>query len=505
MNRWLSRERAFKDNSQVLFWPLLDDFQDYAQGRYHPTRHTGTTWSPWSLSGARENFLSSFQGKRCAQVGWPRGTRNSPEYFGHIRAEDFFPQYGFNDQFSLSCWVHVNQTIASYVADEPPVDYPGHVSLGVQNPADVDSVGKLPGWILTVGDSKINFIFEYFNGYIGPTLVDQGIEVEADFPDSHGWHHVVLCYDGSWSAFGVRLYLDGIRRQTTILNEDSLTEPIPYDLQNATFRIGHHFTGTTFTLKSLQSGHVRLVRLYNRTLSANDVTRLYSREAHVDSYKKKIVFNPPQPLATSPPGLTCHLHGHVGEYLSCTLHLYGLDTRETDLPLMVQADPRPTSETSTTLFLKGSTYENVVSPLTLFINSEAPLSSWMPLMIQVDDLGEVEASMHLYVGGDYASLTHSAPLYLHNDLSGSVNTTTLFLKVDGTLVGGQEEESSFPLYLHRPLEESITLFVQAASALSENLTLYTFSNPEAEASLDLAMPQTTGEKTGSMKLYVHGW
>ena len=78
------------------------------------------------------------------------------------------------------------------------------------------------------------------------------------------WHHVVVTYDGSSLASGVRLYVDG-RPAPAEITHDRLTETIKTD---APFRLGARTNGDLFR------GALDEVRLYDRALTPEDARDL---------------------------------------------------------------------------------------------------------------------------------------------------------------------------------------------------------------------------------------
>lgn len=80
------------------------------------------------------------------------------------------------------------------------------------------------------------------------------------------WHHVVCTYDGSSSASGIAIYMDGESRTTTT-EIDVLSASI---LGTEDLRIGSDDGGNSI------GGNVRLVRIYSKELSATEVTQNYN-------------------------------------------------------------------------------------------------------------------------------------------------------------------------------------------------------------------------------------
>ncbi|HEX3659699.1 MAG TPA: DUF1553 domain-containing protein [Pirellulales bacterium] len=101
-------------------------------------------------------------------------------------------------------------------------------------------------------------------------LLDDSLRVETTEPLSPGaWHHVLVTYDGSRTAKGLRIYVDGVRAKLkslseTLSNSIITTEPL---------RIGARGKGSRFR------GLIDDVRIYNRELTADEAASLASVES----------------------------------------------------------------------------------------------------------------------------------------------------------------------------------------------------------------------------------
>ncbi|MCA9062435.1 MAG: DUF1553 domain-containing protein [Planctomycetaceae bacterium] len=78
------------------------------------------------------------------------------------------------------------------------------------------------------------------------------------------WQHLFVTYDGTSKASGVRIYVDGVVKEWEI-EQDGLTESIQTDVP---LHIGRRSSSTPF------KGLIDEVRLYNRALSAEEVSAL---------------------------------------------------------------------------------------------------------------------------------------------------------------------------------------------------------------------------------------
>ena len=107
---------------------------------------------------------------------------------------------------------------------------------------------------------------------------DNSIEVETVHPVTIGsWHQLVMTYDGSSRAEGIRLFLDGQQAQTRI-TVDNLHQSILHNVDGGNWggggglRIGRRFEET------LQDVTVDEFRVYDRQLTALEVLALSGQE-----------------------------------------------------------------------------------------------------------------------------------------------------------------------------------------------------------------------------------
>ncbi len=110
----------------------------------------------------------------------------------------------------------------------------------------------------------------YFeNGHLAVHLTHRWpnnfLKVLSAAPISRRWHHVMMTYDGSSAAAGVRLYIDGQAVQTAIAG-DLLTETIK---NKVPLLIGSRQERDSF------QGAIDDVCIYNRSLSSEEVQQLF--------------------------------------------------------------------------------------------------------------------------------------------------------------------------------------------------------------------------------------
>lgn len=126
-----------------------------------------------------------------------------------------------------------------------------------------DSTSPNPGYFLAVSSTG------QMRVVMRKTITTNEIDTsttEVMFADS-AWKHVVVTYDGSSNASGVKIYVSAlVRTQTVAVNNltTSITNSIPFQLS------GRNGANIPINAK------IDNVRVYNRALSADEVMRLYT-------------------------------------------------------------------------------------------------------------------------------------------------------------------------------------------------------------------------------------
>ena len=173
-------------------------------------------WKPGKLAGALE-----FDGKThvdCGQVA--------------ILEKD--------DRFSFGAWIHPTSGTASTVVSK------------------MDDVQGNRGYDLIIegGQPAVHLIHHW---------PDNGLKIIAKQAMSlNAWHHVLVTWDGTGKATGLRIYVDG-EPQPVDVTADALQDSIKTDQP---LRIGQRSTSAAF------QGLIDDVRFFTGTLTAEDVKRL---------------------------------------------------------------------------------------------------------------------------------------------------------------------------------------------------------------------------------------
>lgn len=143
--------------------------------------------------------------------------------------------------FSFGCWLYPDRL------DGSPL-------------SKMDSGGAYRGW-------EMSFFNNRLQAHVISTWPQNAVKVSARDPfPTNRWVHVFLTYDGSMKAAGFKMYVDG-KQVATNTDNDSLSETIRTAV---TVKVGRR------TNSEMYAGKVDDVAIYNRALSAEEVTKLAS-------------------------------------------------------------------------------------------------------------------------------------------------------------------------------------------------------------------------------------
>src|SRR5262245_9537850 len=155
-----------------------------------------------------------------------------------------FPNVGHftrTDPFSFSLWI------------KTPTHAPRAVVLH-HSQAPVDAGSR--GYELLLEDGKVAFgLHHMWPGNSLKVVTRKAIPVNT-------WAHVTVAYDGSSSAAGVKIYLDGEPAELRVIR-DHLRKDITYGGTEPNLALGHRFRDNGF-----KGGFVDELRVYNRALTA---------------------------------------------------------------------------------------------------------------------------------------------------------------------------------------------------------------------------------------------
>ena len=128
----------------------------------------------------------------------------------------------------------------------------------------MNSTGNLRGYIFYIGsdsDTPI-FLLRRDTSFTSQRLLVVGSTTILD----NNWHHLVVTYDGSSTASGVKIYVDGISDTTTFTG--AISDSI---ITSAPVNIGARNNSNYFNDFSCDE-----VSVFNSELSQSDVTSIYN-------------------------------------------------------------------------------------------------------------------------------------------------------------------------------------------------------------------------------------
>ena len=207
-----------------------------------------------------------------------------------------FPPYTFAyferyQPFSFSLWLKV------------PTKYP---LATVFYQSDYHKYGY-QGYDLLLKDNKLNFRLVH-------AFPHDAISVFSNLVlDTSKWYHVAISYDGSSSAAGVAIYVDGKKINTTV-EYDHLKKHIrSYPSIHKAPLSGLDFGVRTLD-RSMPGGEIDEFQLFNEVLTQNEVTYLHSLQAYPISSKKNKLSPISTPLLNARIEL-CNLYDSIKEVM----------------------------------------------------------------------------------------------------------------------------------------------------------------------------------------------
>jgi len=187
------------------------------------------------------------------------------------------------DPFSLSSWIKATKTgFGSIIAKQAPM------------------ISNMRGYHLYKDDSnRLGFNLNY--------SATHAIEVRGNPSklNDGSWHHVAVTYDGSSTAAGVKLYVDGLLQTNDVLSDVRGNHSLSGTIKDTTpFLIGNRGENDL-----LFQGTIDDVRVYNRVLSTSEVQTLATGSAYAEALSSSLYLTPssasPTPVIdTTPPTIS---------------------------------------------------------------------------------------------------------------------------------------------------------------------------------------------------------
>ncbi len=145
--------------------------------------------------------------------------------------------------------------------------------------ARMDNTNKYRGWDFWIEQDKVGM-------HIINDWADNALKVTAKTPlQTNQWQHVLVTYDGSAKAAGVKVFINGVLQAVDVFT-DKLTGSIKTDVP---FKIGQRHTAERAKDVSLQD-----LRLYGRTLKGAEAEQLAKSTKAADFLAKPAVKRSPQ-------------------------------------------------------------------------------------------------------------------------------------------------------------------------------------------------------------------
>ncbi len=197
-----------------------------------------------SSSGFTGTPVGTVAGKNC-QSNYCRSFNGTSDYINIGAAHFNFTKL---TPFSGTAWIKTSSSSAQTVISNWQVTVNPGYQFGMTD----------------ITAHKLNFALLAANGGAarldreGSTTVDNGL-----------WNHIAFTYDGSATAAGIKLYVNGVEEtESTSSNND------PGTLVDVETDIGRRNRTTS---AEYFNGLIDDVRLYNRALTASDIAQLYNQ------------------------------------------------------------------------------------------------------------------------------------------------------------------------------------------------------------------------------------
>jgi hypothetical protein len=465
MNRWLPYELARNDHTRIGFWPLLKNDRDYSGRGNHATPQNGC--SPTRVSGMN-GYRLSIDDNAYLSLG------NSTDL-----------AFDNNAPWTVSLWYFRENQSGS------------HALLSFFGPT---LNGSWAGWRVWVDSSHLNVGFTATSNFAN-NATSEGFAAltggSLASTDLFRWYHIAVTYNGSGSASGFRLYVNGRRRAITWNRTTVLNSWVPPTLSQAAGYIGHGPESGDVAAQ----GAVRIVQAWKRELNGREVAQRFAVESSVDTFGMT--------EAEKDQPLYLFIHGHASESASPPLFLQGGGPSK-GLPLFTKATQSLDTEPGVPLFINGQGIEDASIPLylpsaasvtdslTLYIAPPIDQDGSLNLFLQAPESSSGDSFIPLSVLGSSGAEAHvvSIPLFLEVGASGSDWSSELNLFTEGFDRG--------------PLATNMNLFIHGATIKeTEVLPLYLWNSQSGDA---VAMPLVmwagpTGDPgslplTGAMNLYI---
>jgi hypothetical protein len=415
----------------VGFWPLILDWSDMAMG--HITQ---------------ENPASALisQGSRGQRAGCQfEQVYPGPSLTWLEVASDPVFSFDYSQTWSVSGWFWRDAN------DSVPAPYALFSKM--------DSTGQT-GWEVLLSSTGA-----LTARLVSDLAASQGVEAISQTAAAQDgqWFHFAVCFDGVF-----RFWLDGRPLESITTFNTPVGNPVNTDTLK--------FAGRKAGNEANFNGLLRLMRIYDRALSDDEISRIYRKESFVGTHKRLALRRVP-PL-----------------------------TQLGRLDLMVAVDLPVAHQAAVSLMVNG---HNFVGngyfgslDLTLYCGPDGKRpNAALVLFLETTTTESIRRGMNLTLSGQNWSASQGLELWLNNLQTGLTQGITLWIR-------GQEaqETASLGWFLARNPSEAMTLYLQApGEQQSQAVPLFVGGETGQNYSLELVVAQVTGASAKGSILYTHGF
>jgi hypothetical protein len=526
-----SRRNPTKSSELQAHWPLQGNFTDSMGG--NPVRPTGELGSEFD-----DYTFTQFGSK--AGVFLPQvGSLAAEQWFlnaAHHRNQDLT----FDKPFTISTWFN------------PLTKGLFNTTFYLLRKGDPSSSGYYLR-LTDFGDQENAYLTFSLRNQSPDALLEATTKQNGDIFNSElrryeKWQHIVVSYDGSYSASGLKIFHNGRNCEILALTNKASGDP----RTTADLLIGGDETRG-------MHGATADVRLFNRCLNESEIGRLYEYELNPELYRRRVV-SPSRTSSGIPlfvegrgihaglitlfttnfegkeSGISLHTWGY-NPILPSSIPLHTISIGEHSSGVSLFAHGHLTTQSGISLYASGLG-SSAQGPLNLYLHNPTFYSSGffslftfgtegcsghfggVPLHLYCDPSGNYARAgmnmfletaptglsnrgMNLFSKGEYPSLTGSVNLFLAN--SGVSNTVPLWISGHGISPGYYPASGWVNLYISRDPTSAINLYLHGQGTEVGSGTPL-FSQGFSPSSSGVAFYASgVGNKTEITSLFTHGF
>ncbi|TWU59167.1 Planctomycete cytochrome C [Rubripirellula tenax] len=270
---------AIPSAEDIPRWEVIDAELETASEQ-RQTRQSASTdeFVKWESTLTPQSFRDNVAADPIVQLPLhDEAEENQRESFAKLK-------WTADDRFGTAAQFKAKQNVSLGSLGDFAIDQPFSVATWFRsdNPhsggaglvAKMDLENHYRGWdvFLAGGKMAMHLIDRWPDAAIKVTTKDRVVEKDR-------WHHVCITYDGSATAAGIQIYMDGKKQLTTVdmetiapegkKSDDSDSEKAAVNIQTETpLRVGQRSTG------DVHNGSIRDVYLFDRELSSEQAEDL---------------------------------------------------------------------------------------------------------------------------------------------------------------------------------------------------------------------------------------